>query len=211
MRQSCLDKGSKGSLPQTAKVLSTSLQHSLTHGLLLCAAVQTLLTAALCHCNYTYSACLVALCCCAKAADSSLVSLVTAVKVCTCQGKCMPFCSVLLCSQAVSSLVAVQKKPIKVCYPYRRAITKPQCSAALSRASCMPLLLCAAVQPSWQQSCSTATTPSKVAIQTGVSITKYQCSTAHFRAKCMMCCSVPLCKQADSSLVPLHLHSHTGV
>ena len=78
------------------------------------------------------------------------------------------------------------------------------------------LLLCAAVQISWQRCCVTAFTPIKFDYPHRCAITRHQCSAALFRAKCMPCCSVLLCKQAGSSFVPLHLHlssltTHTNI
>ena len=68
------------------------------------------------------------------------------------------------------------------------------------------LLLCAAVQTSWQPCCATAFIPIKFDYPHRCAITKHQCSAALFRAKCMPCGSVLLCKQADSSVDPIHLH-----
>ena len=68
------------------------------------------------------------------------------------------------------------------------------------------LLLCAAVQTGWQQFCATAFTPIKFEYPHRCAITKHQGSAALFRAKCMPCCSVLLCKQAGSSVSPMHLH-----
>ena len=78
------------------------------------------------------------------------------------------------------------------------------------------LLLCVAVQTSWQQCCATAFTPIKIGYPHRCAITKHQCSAAPLRARCRLCCSVLLSKQAGSSVVPLHLHLsrsaiHTGV
>ena len=68
------------------------------------------------------------------------------------------------------------------------------------------LWLCVAVQTSWQQCCATAFTPIKIGYPHRCAITKHQCSAAPLRARCRICCSVLLCKQAGSSVVPLHLH-----
>ena len=68
------------------------------------------------------------------------------------------------------------------------------------------LLLCVALQTSWQQCCATAFTPIKIGYPHRCAITKHQCSAAPLRARCRICCSVLLCKQAGSSVVPLHLH-----
>ena len=82
--------------------------------------------------------------------------------------------------------------------------TPGQCSTLQGKMHA--LLLCAAVQTSWQRCCVTAFTPIKFDYPHRCAITKHQCSAAIFRAKCMPCGPVLLRKHAGSSVSPMHLH-----
>ena len=132
------------------------------------------------------------------------------------RAKCMPCGSVLLCKQAGSSVVPLHLHLSSLTTPHRCCNHQTPVRCSTLQGKMQALWLCVAVQTSWQQCCATAFAPIKFGSPHRCVFTKHQCGAALFRARCRLCCSVLLCKQAGSSVVPLHFHLsslaiHTGV
>ena len=67
-------------------------------------------------------------------------------------------------------------------------------------------LFCAALQTGSQQPCATAITPMEICSSYNCALMQHQSTAALVKAEQLSHCSVLLCKQAHSSLVPLQLH-----